>query len=84
MYNQEHIDLLNKYGVLSSALLARKYKLSIVHACSILEAIVEDHENVVHKNKHQIFIEGREYGWASDEKRRYRKRPSKWKDITKP
>lgn len=85
MYEQEHIDLLNIYGVLTAAMLARKFKIRTDTACDILSAIVCDYENVKIKNRHQIFIEGREWEeWFLKSSRPYKKKPSKWKDVSKP
>jgi hypothetical protein len=94
MYTQEHINLLNRFGVLSTALIARKDKCDIRHAKKILLAIVKDYENVHFRNECQIFIEGREPDfWKPKEKKREMKRQpkkneaskklSRWKDVTK-
>lgn len=95
MYTEEHIKLLNRFGVLSTSLIARKDKCDFRYAKKILLAIVKDYENVHFRSEEQIFIEGREPDfWKPEEKRRRMKRQprkndktkkiSKWKDITKP
>lgn len=87
MYLPEMIDLLNEHGVLSSALLARKYKMNFEFAHSVLRAIVDDYENVKHRSADQIYIEGREpQFWKPKPKKKKTipKKPSKWKDITRP
>jgi uncharacterized protein (DUF1919 family) len=60
MYLKEHVDLLNDMGVLTTPLLVKKFKISFENARSILEAIVDDYENVVRHSENKIFIEGRE------------------------
>jgi hypothetical protein len=87
VYTNDHIKLLNEFGVLSSALLARKYKMNFDYARLVLQAIVEGYENVAFRSQDQIYIEGREpKEWQPKPKHigiRPRK-PPRWKDITKP
>jgi hypothetical protein len=86
MYTNEHIKLLNKHGALTSSLLAMKDKCNFDYARLIMQEIVNDYENVKFRTEDQIYIEGREREeWLPKEKkkRKYIKKPSKWKDITK-
>jgi len=88
MYTKDHIELLNKFGVLSTLLLARKYRFGLLYSRKILNAIVQDYENVYFKNKNIIVIEGRELApWKPKEKKTSKKKPPmtpRWKDVTKP
>lgn len=95
MYTEEHINLLNQFGILSTSLLARKFKWNHLYAKNILLQIARDYENVYFRNEEQIYIEGREpFFWKSKndlKKMRYQtkktirpKKLSKWKDVTKP
>jgi hypothetical protein len=96
MYTTDYIDYLNEFGVLTSAMLARKFKLEPKHARKILHCIVEDYENVKARTPDQIYIEGRELDqWIPKPKKikanilktkkpkkvRLLKR-QKWKDVT--
>lgn len=87
MYTSEQIDDLNHYGVLSSALLGRRYKLNFEYARLVLASIVQDYENVKLRTQDQIYIEGRELEEWKPKLKRKRIRPIKpprWKDVTKP
>lgn len=90
----KYIQDLNEFGLLSSAYLARKYKMNGEHARRTLFSIVEDYENVRFRTPDQIYIEGRELKeWEPKVKQKKirekrvktskMKTPSKWKDITK-
>mgnify|MGYP001575296480 CR=1 FL=1 len=57
MYTREHIYYLNLYGLISQAFLRRKFKLTPKRAQEILNAIVQDHTNVMWLNKCMICIE---------------------------
>ena len=52
-----YIDILNEFGVITSALLARKYKVTPRGARKILCKIVEVSENVLFKTPDQIYEE---------------------------
>ena len=87
MYLKEQIQDLNEYGVLSCALLARKYRVNFEYGRKILSSIVDDYENVKFRSHDQIYIEGRELeDWMPAYKRilNKKKKPSRWKDVFKP
>ncbi len=97
MYTKEHIKLLNKYGALTSVLIAKKDRCSFENAIKVMKAIVEDHVNVYFKTDDQIFIAGRESeraqpfrklieppGKCNAKIKAYFKKKLKWKDVTKP
>lgn len=76
MYHKEHIDLLNEFGMISTCVLMRRYKITCKEAMSILHAIVEDFENVYWSAQEIICIKGREP--------QKKAKKSKWLDVTKP
>ena len=60
LYDQLCIDLLNKYGCLSSFVVMRNLKVTHEHAMRILKQICEDYVNVFQRSRTQIYICGRE------------------------
>jgi hypothetical protein len=91
MYTDKHIADLDSFGLLSTALLMRRYRITYEEARAILVAIVQDYLNVEFRTPNQIFIIGREPDmWISEaklsKKAHAKKAPkkSKWKDVTKP
>lgn len=81
------VDVLNEHGVISSNFLMRRHKCGVGFARNILKMIVDQYENVKFRSGDQIYIEGREpQQWQLKPKRiRIRpKKPSRWKDVTKP
>jgi|SRR5208337_48303 len=60
MYGKTHINILNDFGMLSSALLMRKFKYSNAYARKMLNSIAKDYANVYFLNENQICIFGRE------------------------
>lgn len=86
MYTDEHIALLNEMGVLTTALMARRFKMEILKAREALKQIAEDHDNVIYMPYDKIWIDGRNNSRPPPNRRKpkYIKKPSKWKDVTKP
>jgi predicted negative regulator of RcsB-dependent stress response len=73
----EAVKKLNDFGTLSSVFLMRKYKMSYDKSLTILEAIIQDYDNVYYKMNGMICIKGREYPAC---RKKYKR--SKFKDIT--
>ncbi len=86
MYTEDCIDYLNRYGVITSAWLMMKLRVTLAEARQILDQIVAEHENVHYTTYDHIYIEGTEplHGLPKKRKRVYVKKLSKWKDIRKP
>lgn len=91
MYTQDHIDILNEFGNLTTALLARKWGMSFQLARKVLKSIADDYSNVKIGSIDHIYIEGRDilkpsefYHPKSERKKARIRKISRWKDITKP
>lgn len=83
------VEFLNEVGLVSTSFLLRKYKVNVDHAREILHFLVEAYENVKFSTPDQVYIEGREilaFQPRLQKKRvRFRpKKPSRWKDVSKP
>lgn len=85
----ECVELLSDYGFLSVAVLMRHYRIQKQLALGILQLIVDDHMNVYWLKGNWVVINGREeelpdHLCPPKSRVRIRKKPSKWKDVTKP
>lgn len=91
VYTQDHIDILNEFGALTTALLARKYGISFTSARKILMTIADDHSNLLFCPPDYLCIEGRDirkdtepYKPKSKRKKAHKKKISPWKNVTRP
>jgi hypothetical protein len=82
------IEFLNLFGVLSIVFIESKFMTTRERARQLLQQIVDDYMNVYWLKDNWIVINGREDDLPEhlkpNKKRvRIRKKPSKWKDVTK-
>lgn len=76
---QNSVKLLEKYGVLSSFVLMRKFKISCDEARIILSFLINNYDNVLWNGQDQVYIDG-----LLPETSQKKKRKSKFIDVTKP
>jgi len=87
LYNKQHVEFLDEFGVLTSTMLMRKFKVTSLPTQEILKQLCNDFLNVYARTKDQICIEGREpISWIHriKKKKMKPKKPPRWKDVTKP
>jgi hypothetical protein len=83
------VEFLSLFGVLSTVFVESKFMTTRERARQLLQQIVDEHMNVYWLKDNWIVIDGREDDWPDHlkpkKKRvRIRKKPSKWKDVSKP
>lgn len=81
MYNEDHIELLNELGVLSSPLLMRRFKITFEEAREILHSIMVDYENTIRLSENKICIDGRENDFRESQIKRNRNKKIKYKEV---
>jgi len=89
LYDEGDIVILNEHGMLSTSYLMASYKVTRSQALKILQQIIDDHMNVYWYSTHWIVINGREdelpdHLRPRQPRIRVRRKPPRWKDVTKP